>query len=60
MGLRVLEKIFLKFSHYKTIETIDAPGGNSLDPRGIYVGDHLTLQHTKYISCGPHGFGEDF
>ena len=26
----------------------------------IYVGDHLTLLHTKYVSCGPHGFREDF
>ena len=25
----------------------------------IYVGDHSTLQHTKYISCGPHGFREE-
>ena len=37
----------------------------NLDSRGligrIYVGDHLTVLHTKYISCGPHGFrGEDF
>ena len=37
----------------------------SLDPRGligrINVGDHYTLQHTKYKSCGPHGFRqEDF
>ena len=35
----------------------------SLDPRGligrIYVGDHYTLLHTKYISCGPHGFREE-
>ena len=35
----------------------------SLEPRGltgrIYVGDHLTLLHTKYISCGPHGFREE-
>ena len=34
----------------------------SLEPWGlvgkIYVGDHLTLRHTKYISCGPHGFRE--
>ena len=34
-------------------------GMASLDPRGligrIYVGDHKTLLHTKYISCGPHG-----
>ena len=27
----------------------------------IYVGDHLTLLHTKYLSSGPHGFRkEDF
>ena len=36
----------------------------SLDPRGligrILVGDHYTLLHTKYISCGHHGFREDF
>ena len=36
----------------------------SLEPRGligrIYVGDHKTLLHTKYISCGPHGIREDF
>ena len=39
-------------------------GMASLDPRGmvgrIYVGDHYTLLHTKYISSGPHGFREDF
>ena len=33
-------------------------------PRGligrIYVRDHYTLLHTKYISSGPHGFREDF
>ena len=32
-------------------------------PRGligkIYVRDHYTLLHTKYISCGPHGFREE-
>ena len=36
----------------------------SLDPRGLigrtFVGDHMTLLHTKYISYGPHGFREDF
>ena len=36
----------------------------SLGPRAligrIYVGDHLTLLHTKYVSYKPHGFGEDF
>ena len=30
-----------------------------LDPRGmvgrIYVGDHLTLLHTKYLSSDPYG-----
>ena len=41
----------------------DPWGVANLDPRGmvgrIYVGDHLTLLHTKYISSGPHGFGEE-
>ena len=37
----------------------------NLDPRGmvgrIYVGDHLILLHTKYLSSGPYGFRkEDF
>ena len=36
----------------------------NLEPKGligrIYVGDHKNLLHTKYISCGPHGFREDF
>ena len=37
----------------------------TLDPMGMvgrnYVGDHLTLLHTKYRGCGPHGFRkEDF
>ena len=35
----------------------------TLDPRGlnsrIYVGDHKTLLHTKYINLGPHGFREE-
>ena len=35
----------------------------NLDPRDmagrIYVGDHLTLLHTKYISCWPHGLREE-
>ena len=25
----------------------------------IYIGDHLTLLHTKYLSSGPHGFREE-
>ena len=35
----------------------------NLDPRSligrIYVGDHYTLLHTKYISSGSHGFREE-
>ena len=38
-------------------------GVANLDPRGtvgrIYVGDHLTLLYTKYLSSGPHGFREE-
>ena len=41
----------------------DPRGMAILDPRGligrIYVGDHKTLLHTKYISSGPHGFREE-
>ena len=59
-----LYRRFLKvFLHYKPMETLDPWGGAPLDPRGlisrIYVGDHLTLLHTKYISCGPHGIREE-
>ena len=39
-------------------------GMGSLDPRGligrIYIEDHNTLLHTKYIRSGPHDFREDF
>ena len=42
----------------------DPWGMANLDPRGmvgrIYVGDHYTFLHTKYMSSGPHGFREDF
>ena len=45
------------------METLDHHGWESLDPRGlngsIYVGDHHTLLHTKYISSGPHDFREE-
>ena len=41
----------------------DARGVASLDPRDligrIYVVDHYTLLHTKYISSGPHDFREE-
>ena len=37
--------------------------GMANDPRGmagsIYVGDHLSLLHTKYLSSGPYGFNEE-
>ena len=39
-------------------------GRGQFGPQGldwqIYVGDHFTLLHTKYISCGPHGFRVSF
>ena len=46
------------------METLDPQGDASLIPRGLIgrfcVGDHYTLLHTKYISCGPHGFREKY
>ena len=45
------------------MENLDPRDGGSLDHRGligrIYVGDHKTLLHTKYISSKPHGFREE-
>ena len=57
LGLVVSEKIFLCFSHFKSI------GANY--PRGmvgrIYKEDDYTLLHTEYESSGPCNFGdEDF
>ena len=52
----VSEKIFLS---YKSMGANDPRGMASLDPRGligrIYVVDHYTVLHTKYISSEPHG-----
>ena len=51
---------------YITLYIHKTPWGlASFEPRGligrIYVGDHNTLLHTQYISCGSHGFRkEDF
>ena len=57
------EESFLSFSHYKSMGANNLRGVASLDPRGligrIYVGEPLTLLHTKYISSGPHGFREE-
>ena len=65
MGLMISEKkIFLSFSHYKSMGANDHQGMASLDPRGmvgrIYVGYYLTLLHTKYLSSWPHGFREEY
>ena len=58
-----LREDFLSFSHYKSMRANEPRGTGNLDPRGmvcrIYVGDHLTLLHTKYQSSGPHGFREE-
>ena len=57
MGLVVSEeKVVLSFSYYKCMGANDPRGVASLGPRGligrIYVGDHLTLLHTKYVAVG--------
>ena len=64
LGLVVSEKkIVLCFSHCKSMGANDPRGGAIFDPRGmigrIYIEDHYTLLHTKYISFGPCGFGEE-
>ena len=64
LGLVVSEKkIFLCFSHCKSMGANDPWGGARMDPRGmvgrIYKEDHYTLLHTKYESSGPCGFREE-
>ena len=64
LGLVVSEKkIFLCFSHCKSMGANDPRGGAIFDPRGmigrIYIEDNYTLLHTKYESFGPCGFGEE-
>ena len=58
------EEDFLSITHYKSMGANEPQGVANLDPRGmvgrIYVGDHLSLLHTKYLSYGPYGFNEDF
>ena len=58
------EEDFWSFSfHHKSMGANKPRGMANLDPRGmvgrIYVGDHLTLLHTKYLSSGPYGFREE-
>ena len=49
--------------HYKSMGANEPWGLASLDPKGmigrIYVGDHLMLLHTKYLSSGPYDFREE-
>ena len=64
LGLVVSEKkIFLFFSHCKSMGANDPRSGAIFDPRGmigrIYKEDHNTLLHTKYESFGSCGFGEE-
>ena len=63
LGLVVSEKIFLCFSHCKSMGANDPRGRAIFDPRGmigrIYKQDHYTLLHTKYEGSGPCGFGEE-
>ena len=64
LGLVVSEKkIFVCFSHCKSMAANDPRGRAIFDPRGmigrIYIEDHYTLLHTKYESFGPCGFGEE-
>ena len=62
LGFVISEKIFLCFSHCKSMGANDPRGGAIFDPRGtvgrIYKEDHYTLLHTKYESSGSCGFGE--
>ena len=48
------------FSYIALYKDMTPRGVARLEPRGlvsrIYVGDHLTLLYTKYISCGPSRF----
>ena len=64
LGLMVSEKkIFLCFSHCKSMGANDPQGGAIFDPMGmigrIYIKDHYTLLHTKYESSGLCVFREE-
>ena len=59
------EEDFWSFSHFKSMEANESRGVANLDPKDmvgrIYVGDHLTLLHIKYLSSGSYGLRrEDF
>ena len=59
----VSEEDFISFSHYKSMGDHDPPGGGQFGPQGLHWQDlcrgPLTLLHTQYISCEPHGFREE-
>ena len=65
----MVSKAFLKsyFPLYSKSMEAKAPEGlGNLEPGPprdmvgkIYVGDHQTLLYTKYVSCGPYGYGID-
>ena len=59
-----VKKIFFKFFHYKSMGTNEPRGVVNFDPRGtfgrMYIGDYLTLLHTKYLSSGSYGFREEY
>ena len=66
LGLVILEKkIFFYVFPIACLWELMTPGAVTFfDPRGIlgriYKEDHYTLQHTKYESSGPCGFGNFF
>ena len=59
----VSEKKIFEVFPIMSMGTNEPRGMANLDQRGmvcrIYVGDHKTLLHTKYVSRGPHGFREE-
>ena len=63
MGFRIPELKIFKVFPIISLWTLLIPHQASLNPSGligrIYVADHKTLLHTKYISYGPHGFREE-
>ena len=59
LGLVVSEKIFLCFSHCKSMAAYDPQGRARGMISRIYIEDHNTLLRTKYESFGSCGFGEE-
>ena len=57
------EESFLSCSHFKSMGANEHRDVANLDPWGmvgrIYVDDHLTFLHTKYLSSGPCGLRKE-